>query len=361
MKKNFYPFILLIALTVTFSFNTKSYAQQGDDILEYLKKFKFSTYVDAYYAFDSDKDKTLRQLSSISPFRDEFRVNIAQLSLKYDDENIRGTFTMHFGDIPKVNWPSNDEFIQEANVGFSPYKNLWIDAGYFPTHIGCEGLPKDNFFSSFSLQSYYEPFFQSGVKISYDFSDKFTACLHILNGYNVLEDNNKNKSAGMQLVYSPKENLKITYNNIIGNEQPRGTEGKTRFLNNVYLNYTACQKLEMIAGLDFGLQDKSKLSDSSTAYVYAAMASLRYHILPKFSASVRGEYYQDLDGVLSGIVANNLGAKGNGISLGVEYNPVENSYVRLEGRYLRLDANEKIFFDNNNQRTEVIMSFGFLY
>jgi hypothetical protein len=358
MRKFIFTFL---AITFVLSIYTKkSYSQQNDDILNYFKNFKFSTYVDAYYSYDSDKDKSLRQLSSISPYRDEFRLNIAQLSLKYNTEKIRGTFTMHFGDIPRVNWPGDNQYIQEANVGFSPYKNLWIDAGYFLTHIGCEGIPKNNYFSSFSLQSYYEPFFQSGVKISYDFSEKLSACLHILNGYNVLDDNNKNKSAGLQLTYTPKPDLKFTYNNIIGNEMPTGTDGKIRFLNNVIINLS-CKKLELAAGLDFGLQEKTKLADSTTAYVYGVLMSAKYHILPKFSAMARAEFYQDLDGVLSGLIVNDRGAKGNGISLGVEFNPVESAYIRLEGRYLRMDANEKIFYNNDNQRTEGIVSFGFEY
>ena len=358
MRKFIFTFL---AITFVLSIYTKkSYSQQNDDILNYFKNFKFSTYVDAYYSYDSDKDKSLRQLSSISPYRDEFRLNIAQLSLKYNTEKIRGTFTMHFGDIPRVNWPGNNQYVQEANVGFSPYKNLWIDAGYFLTHIGCEGIPKNNYFSSFSLQSYYEPFYQSGVKISYDFSEKFTACLHVLNGYNLLDDNNKNKSVGLQLTYTPKPDLKFTYNNIVGNEMPTGTDGKIRFLNNLVINLT-CKKLELVAGLDFGLQEKTKLADSSTAYVYGALISAKYHIIPKFSAMARGEFYQDLDGVLSGLIVNDRGAKGNGISLGVEFNPVESAYIRLECRYLRLDANEKIFYNNDNQRTEGIVSFGFEY
>jgi hypothetical protein len=361
MKKIFYFFIAVLLFASIFSCTSKSFAQQDNDILSYLKNFKFHSYVDAYYAFDSDKDKSLRQFSSLSPYRDEFRLNIAQLSLTYNTDNIRGTFTMHFGDIPRVNWPYNNQYVQEANIGFSPYKNLWIDAGYFLTHIGCEGLPKNNNFSSFSLQSYYEPFFQSGVKISYDFSDKFFACLHILNGYNVLDDNNKNKSAGLQLTYTLNPDFKVTYNNLIGNEMPAEMNGKTRFFNNLIFNISPLKKVDVVAGFDFGLQEKSNLIDSSTAYVYGAMASVKYQIHPKFSTSIRAEFYQDLNGVLSGILANNMGAKGNGITLGVEYNPVESAYIRLESRYLRMDANQKIFYNNDNERTEVIMSFGLEY
>ncbi len=129
-------------------------------------------------------------------------------------ELIRGNIGLQFGDIPKLNWPQapNEylQFIQEANIGVSPYKNSWIDAGYFLTHIGGEGIiPKYNFFMSVSLLTYYEPIYQSGIKYSYS-GKKFYSSLMLLNGYNVLVDNNKNKSFGLQIGYKPSDKADIT-------------------------------------------------------------------------------------------------------------------------------------------------------
>jgi len=342
---------------------SKTNAQEKTDVEKWLENFKLSAGVDVYYAWDTDREKSLRQFTSISPFRDEFRLNIAQVSVNYNSEAVRGVFTLQYGDIPKVNWFTASPSIQEANIGFKLYKDLWLDAGYFITHIGFETFPRNNYFSSFTLQSYYEPFYQSGIKLSYDFIKKFTASLYLLNGYNVIEDNNKNKSAGLQLVYAPDDIFKFTYNNIIGNEQPNTLPGKTRILNNFIVGFTGpCGKMEALLGLDFDYQEKSKLSDSSAgAYTYGAMLSMKYKISPKFSAQLRGEFFQDLDGVYSGVLANNIGMKGNGITVGCEFNPVEQGYVRLEARYLSLDKNLNIFYDGSNTRTEVIFSTGFSY
>jgi len=338
---------------------------QDNSLQDFFKNFKISSYADVYYAYDNDKnvDKGPRLLDLVSPYRDQFRLNIASLTLKYNTEKIRSTFTVHYGDIPELNWKpvTKYDMIQEANIGFSPYKNLWIDAGYFITHIGAEGLPKNNVLSSFSLPVYVEPFIQSGVKIGYDFSEKFSACLHVLNGYNVFEDNNKNKSIGIQLAYTHNEMLKFTYNNLIGNEMPTGVDGRTRIFNNFIVILSPCKKIDMIASADICMQEKSKLSNpDETAYSYGALLSTKYKFSPKFSATVRGEYYQDIDGILSGAIGSSYWLKGNGITIGCEYRPVESAYIRAETRYIRLDSELKPFY-KNNERTEGVISFGFEY
>lgn len=322
-------------------------------------------YIDSYYSYDNDKNgNSVRKFSPISAYREEFRINIAQVSASYTSAKIRGTITLQYGDIPSVNWPANQQFIQQANAGFSPVKNLWLDAGYFLTHIGAEGLlPKDNFLTSQSLTTYFEPFFQSGVKISYDFSPKFTGCIHLLNGFNVFTDNNKNKSAGVTLDYKPSGKSEIIFNNIVGNEQPSGSPSKVRTYNNLVFKLALSKKLDFIAGVDFATQEKSKITDSTaSAMLYSGLASIKYKMSKKFAVALRGEVYNDEDGMLSGIFLNSdgeaTGLKTYGITLGLEYKPVDNSYVRIEGRYLSADSKQKIFLDNSNSRIESTVNIG---
>jgi putative OmpL-like beta-barrel porin-2 len=319
-------------------------------------------YADAYIAYDSDKGSSQRSFSSIAPYRDEFRLNMALISVKYANEKVRGTISFHFGDIAKLNWPADDRYVQEANAGFSPCKNTWIDAGYFLTHIGGEGVfPVYNYFQSLSLCTFYEPFFQSGIRISYT-GKKFYGALHILNGYNVLADNNKNKSAGLTLGYKPNDKIEITLNNIAGNEQPGGMPGKLRIYNNLVFKFFPAKKVDVIVCGDICYQEKSKISDStSAAGMFSGFASVKYHISKKFSISARGEFIMDKDGIMTGVFPesdlNLSGLSATGISGAIEYDHTENFYVRLETRYLN-DNKHKIFYDNSNSKTEVILSSG---
>lgn len=331
------------------------------------EELTISGYVDAYIAYDNDKGNPVRQFSVIAPYRDEFRINLAMLSFRYASKRIRGNAVIQFGDIPKINWPQapNEylQFIQEANIGISPVKNSWIDAGYFLTHIGGEGIiPKYNFFTSVSLCTYYEPIYQSGIKYSYT-GNKFYTSLMLINGYNVLADNNKNKSFGLQVGFKPNDKLDISLNNITGNEMPDGTPGKTRIYNNLVVKLFPSKKVDVIICGDICMQEKTKIDDSTAmGMMFSGFASVKFKAAKNISLSVRGEYFQDNDAVMTPVFVNSegksSGLKAYGVTGGIEYNPVPNSYFRIEGRYLNSDKDQKIFYDAKNSRFEAILSGG---
>lgn len=355
---------LLVVLTLH-SLQTDSFSQVKE-LISISKNFSYSAYVDAYYSYDNDKTDYFapRLFATTAPYRDQFGLNIAQASLKYNSEKVRGMFTLQFGDIPEADFGpvTRSKYIQEANAGFSPAKNFWIDAGYFLTHIGTESIPRTNILSTFSLPGNFEPLFQSGIKFSYDFSDKFSGSLLVLNGYNLFEDNNKNKSAGVQLSYAPNSRLNFVYNNIFGNEQPQGTIGKTRLLNNFIVYYNPTEKTEVVAMFDYGMQEKSKFSDTTkSGDFYGATITGRYRFIPQFSAALRGEFFQDLNAIVSPVLSDGRGVKANAVSLGIEYRPVEEAFLRLEYRFIKMDAAQKIFSGNSDSRSEATISMGLEY
>jgi len=365
MKYKFSYILVLIAILI--GIVSASSQEKKGLFAGFPEELTLSGYADAYIAYDNDKGNSLRQFSVLAPYRDEFRINLAMVALRYNSKLIRGNIGLQFGDIPKLNWPQapNEylQFIQEANIGVSPYKNSWIDAGYFLTHIGGEGvIPKYNFFTSVSLLTYYEPIYQSGIKYSYS-GKKFYTSLMLLNGYNVLVDNNKNKSFGLQIGYKPSDKADITFNNITGNEMPTGTAGKTRIYNNLVVKLFPSKKLDVILCGDFCMQEKSKIDDAEAmGSMFSAFASMKFRATKNVSLMLRGEIFQDKDGIMSPVypIAGEIssGLKAYGISVGTEYNPTSNSYFRLEGRYLAADKDQNIFYEGENTRFEVILSGG---
>lgn len=331
------------------------------------EELTLSGYADVYYAYDNDKSTSLRQFSVIAPYRDEFRINLAMLALRYNSKMVRSNVVVQFGDVPRYNWPQSPneylQYIQEANIGVSPAKNSWIDAGYFLTHIGGEGIiPKYNFFTSISLCTFYEPIYQSGIKYSYS-GKKFYTSLMLLNGYNVLADNNKNKSFGIQLGYKPSDKADITFNNITGNEMPTGIAARTRIYNNLVVKLYPSKKLDVILCGDYCMQEKSKINDAdASGSMFSAFASMKYRASKNVSLMLRGEIFQDKDAIMSpGFLMSDStfsGLKAFGVTGGIEYNPVSNSYFRIEGRYLAADKDQKLFYEGENTRFEVILSGG---
>jgi hypothetical protein len=321
-------------------------------------------YVDTYYSHDNDNPNTIERFPGVSPIRDEYRLNIAMLTARYSKGNVRGNLTIQYGDMADVLYPSNQKLLPEANVGFSPWENVWIDAGYFFTHIGNESPRSiENTFSSYAMVSLYEPLPQAGAVLSYS-ARRFNGALWVVNGYSVLGDNNKNKSAGVSLTWWPYKNVSFGYNNLIGNESTDLGNGKMRYYNNFIIRAGFGEHWNLIVNNDFCFQENSKLDDPKS---YGAMAggflTLKYTFNePKFSLAYRAEYFTDFDGILSPIYevtpTERSGLMCFGPSLAFMYQPMPNAYVRLEGRYLKTLRDLKIFSDDKDYRIDGSVTMG---
>ena len=129
-------------------------------------KVTLSGYVDTYYSYytDSSSASGFSKFPTIAPRNNQVGINMLQLSAKYESSQFRGTVTLFGGDCPQASWSSYLNFIQEANAGFRVVKKLWLDAGFFRTHIGLESIqPRENMTMSLATTTYFEPYFLSGV------------------------------------------------------------------------------------------------------------------------------------------------------------------------------------------------------
>ncbi len=332
---------IFLSVAITLLLTVKGDGQSKDS----TSGFKISGYTDVYYARYSDSvgQGNYQKFPVISPRNNEIGLNIIQLTGQYTSEKIRAIVTLHYGDIPASAWSPQFNMIQEANAGIKLGKKVWLDAGFFKTHIGTEALlPKDNIASSLSIITTYEPWFQSGVKLTYLPNDKFLFCLHVLNGYNVFVDNNSRKSVGVSFLYTMNDKFNFGYYNLIGNELPDSVKGPhVRFLNNFVFNYQLTPKLKAQAGFDYiGQQNSGFIDKTKYASVYSAIVALKYQVVTKFGFYGRFEWFDDKEGFLSG-QTNRYDPCG--VTLGLEFKPTDNSYIRLEGRELIMNESEKIF------------------
>lgn len=357
-------FVLIIGLQL--GSNQKSQAQD----------LKVSGYIDAYIATDNDynfKDNEKRQFSFVNNSKNQFGLNTAMITLNASGKDYRGTFSLHEGGIKQTAWDgfTSTPNIYEANFGVSPMKDLWIDAGYFITHIGAEGvLPKDNLMSSHSLSTYFGPFYQSGVKISYNFSEDFLASLHILNGNGIFEDNNANKTLGWFLSYNIKSaNLTASVSGVIGNEDLGTNPARTAQFHNVVLLYTPIEDLQIKGQLDYaslenGAIDESTFKPKTGAFMGFALQA-KYALTKSMAVSARFSSADNKDGIRASDTDPNKYKQalvGTDITLGLEYKTTANSFFRLEGRMINLDDKYEYFKDADgkatNSRSEIMLNYG---
>ncbi len=365
--------VLLIAAAFSFLFAVKSVAQSDS-----TSKFSWSGYVDAYYAYytDSVGEGNYQKFPSIAPRSNQVGLNTAQLTFQYDGEKVRALATLHVGDIARCAWSNTFNNIMEAHAGVRLCKTLWLDAGLFRTHVGVEGLlPRENFASCVSINTFYEPYFESGIRLNYNPNTKLAVTLLLLNGYNMYEDNNEKKSLGALITYAFNDKASIGYSNYTGDDTPTQPDSiKTishlRIHNSLFFNYQY-HKLKIQIGGDYVLQQNSgidnsnNLPDSTTAVMTSGVVSLKLAATKSFAAYIRGEYFNDPEGFMGGIFIDKQGRftgyNLTGATLGGEYKPTENSYVRLEARQLQMDINQEIFNTNGvktSSRLEVIFNIG---
>ncbi len=335
MKKYFLPFAIILA---------KLSFAQTDSVVHPLT---FSGMADAYAAYYSDSVgiDSYQKFPSVSPRSKQIGLNVASITAKYSADRVRAIVTLQYGDIPRSSWSATFNFIQEANAGFRLCKNLWIDGGFFRTHIGTEGLfPKENITSSVAVATFFEPYYEAGFRLNYTPSDKVVLNLFVLNGYNLYEDNNKKKSAGIFATYSINNQWSIGYNNYLGDDTPdEDTVSHFRFYNNFFVNFEK-GRIKIVAGADAAVQQHSDIVDQNhSAKLLSGVLSIKVKTANHFSVYGRGELYHDPQGILSGAFpddnGNLTGLKLWGATLGLEYKPSYNSYLRLEGRDLTAGNN----------------------
>ncbi|MGZ4036583.1 MAG: outer membrane beta-barrel protein, partial [Bacteroidia bacterium] len=312
-------------------------------------------YVSSYYAHYSDETSNsgFVQFPTMAARNNQFGLNVAQVSMTYRSSRVRSNITLHYGDIPESTWPKTFNLIQEAHAGIKLVKHLWLDAGFFRTHIGLESVqPRENVTSSMAVTTFYDPYYLSGAKLSYELSPKLVIQLNAFNGYNTYIDNNKNKALGFSAMYDPNDNISVTYNFMTCDETPDNTGTKhQRFVHDLYASFKL-NKLSFGFEANYISQNNSLLKDTlKSATLLSGLLVAKYQFIKKLAVYGRGEYFSDPDRILTGTL--DIGKSIFGGTFGIEYHPLKNASISAETRFLQ--ASNLIFRQGStytNQRYE---------
>ncbi|MEZ5014643.1 MAG: outer membrane beta-barrel protein [Chitinophagales bacterium] len=332
--------------------------------------FSLNGYVDTYIAWytDSLAVEGYQQFPSTDPLSAQFGLNIAELSAAYDAKKVHANVTLHYGDLPMSAWSGKYNMIQQAYAGVKLGKSIWLDAGFFRTHIGGEGLyPKENIASSIAIPTYFEPYYESGLRMTWNINDAWELKVLAMNGYNMFDDNNRRKSAGILLVYTINDHWNAGYNNYYGDDTPEFADSilHNRLYNNLFVNFEK-KKFKALLSADLAMQQNSGLdSPDASASMYSALLALRYQMCSTTGVYVRGSICNDPDGFMTGVYMHSDGTFSGlnitGATLGIEYKPIDNAYIRVEGRTLMAEDGLDIFYWNGTataSRMELLFNMG---
>lgn len=191
----------------------------------------FGGFVDTYYAYDFDHPPTHDRSFTTQPARDnEFNVNLAFIEAKVEREKVHGRLALQAGTsvqnnyageptIGTVSGPSLSRNIQEAYAGYRLGEKTWIDAGVMLSHIGVESfISKDNLLYTRSLVADYSPYYETGVRLSSQLTERLSGQLLLLNGWQNISESNTQKALGTQLSYGFAPEFVMILNTFFGQE-----------------------------------------------------------------------------------------------------------------------------------------------
>jgi len=312
-------------------------------------KLKISGYLEIYYGYDFNQPANHNRPDFIYSHHrsDEVNLNLGFIKAGYEDRTLRASLALMAGTYSNANLsaePGVFKNIYEANVGIKLAKkaNLWLDAGIFSSHIGFESaVSKDCWVLTRNISAENTPYFETGAKMTYITNDgRFTASALYLNGWQriIRQTGNNQPAGGIQLVFKPNNKITLNYSNYIGTERI-GEMNLSRLYHNIYSIFQINDQLGLTLGFDYGTQQKSKENHQKNN-ILAPVVIAQYKLSPKWKIAGRMEYYKDKNNMLIATETPN-GFETTGYSLNLDFAPIQNALLRLEGKVY--NSKDKIF------------------
>jgi len=275
---------------------TNAYSKESADEL----KIHWGGFIDTFYTYDLNHLKTSARnptgytFTSQAARHNEFNLNLGYLEVTAEGARMRGRFALQSGSSVALGYSSLTgpestalNSIQEAFVGYQLSPTLWVDAGIFFSHIGFESwISKNNWTYTRSLVSDQTPYFQTGVKLSYDAQSSIAVQLLVLNGWSNVLNYSQSRALGLHVDYRLTPTITLTYNNYYG----LALHQNHRFYQEVTALFKFSENWNMIASTEFGLQ---KTGDNRWVKWGSAELITQYQLTPTFSLAYRIETFRD--------------------------------------------------------------------
>ena len=284
-------------------------------------------FIDGYYGWNSNQPANHQNFvpgtGTTAAKANQFDINLAAVTIDRDPAPLGFHLSLVAGsgtDVVHASDPARDTFryIYQASLSYKATPKLTLEGGIYPSHIGFEGFySKDNWNYSRGWLGEFSPYYQAGVKAIYTFNDKWSAQLHVLNGWQIIGENNDAKAVGTQIAYSGPR-LGVVFNTFAGAELPNDNKD-LRLFGDWIVTYKVTPKLSLAGSLDNGSQENASW--------YGISAWGRYAVNDRHAVAARADRYHDPDNAISG-ANQTIGSA----TLTYEFRPVSNLILKTEAR-----------------------------
>ena len=194
--------------------------------------------------------------------------------------------------------------IKQLYISCAVNDKVSFTLGNFGTHVGYEVIDAPanvNYSTSYMFSN--GPFFHTGLKAGFALSENFGAMIGVFNDTDSKIDEVDGKHFGAQLSYEIG-GLAAYLNFLTGKEDDTNPEDEVR---GTQFDLTATYAVNEAFGI--GLNATSKMvsaEESADASWYGAALYANYAFSDAFTLGLRGEYIGDDDGLISGVIDNNI-------------------------------------------------------
>jgi hypothetical protein len=308
---------------------------------EKLGNLSIGAYIDAYYGYDFSRPEDGQIANFVSMNRHhEATINLAFVDVRYTSDRVRGRFIPGFGTYINANYASESGVLKnivEASVGYqiSEKKDIWVDFGILGSPYTNESaISRDHLMYTRSLAPEYVPYYLSGAKVSVPLSQKLTAYLYLINGWQQIQDQNQGKAIGTQLEFRPDQKNLINWNTYFGDERNAlRPNDRLRAFSDIYWIHDSGGKWDFTSCVYGGFQNSVTERFNPRVFWWQANFIARYAFSEKTSLSGRMEYFSDPNAIQISpeSLSDSFKTFSNGLCL--NFSPTSNLLFRMEGRY----------------------------
>lgn len=322
-----------------------------------------SGYAEAYYLYDFSNPVQHNRPDFVYAFNrhNEVNLNLGYLKAAYATAGARANMALMAGTYANANLaaePGVLRNVMEANLGvkLSKKKNLWLDAGILPSHIGFESaVGRDCWNLTRSMMADNSPYFETGVKVGYTSNNgKWFISGLLLNGWQRIQRpaGNNTPAFGHQITWKPNASVTLNSSSFVGNDK-LDVNRQMRLFHNFYGIFQANSKMAFTVGFDMGTEQIAKNSNEYNTWL-TPIAMAKFAVSPKMALALRGEYFRDVNGVIIATGTRD-GFQTLGYSANLDYAIQDNVLWRVEAKGLT-SKNAIFLFEGENTRNNFLLA-----
>jgi len=253
-------------------------------------------------------------------------------------------------------------------------QGLKFQFGKFVTFTGAEVIEaRDNMnYSRGLLFNYAIPITHTGLMVGYPFSDKLSANIYVVNGWDNFDDEGSSKTLGLNINITPADQFSAVINFLDGREKDlqTGVESE-RFLSDTIITVKPVKNLTFVINPDYATQSRSAVNGKDAKW-YGVAGYIKYDFSDLFSSTIRAEYFKDDNGAriiplavrsdMTPLLPAGTGVTAKEITFTPEFRLVKDFIVRPEYRH---DWDNQTVFDSHrsslNKKSQDTVALGVIY